>query len=195
MSQRGRGRKVILVSLVPLTFVIVLILFFISYINRPAQGTLLASPRLTSTKSNNFNLTPVSVSGRNISFSYPASLVFVSDLSNSSSVLESYTYKYHDIESWLLAISVNRLPQANLSYDSNYSIRKQSPLHYAETTTTVGTKTFYVFQDLTATGFAKVAFILNGNVSADISLLGDDQLGVNNLVDTFNVVINTFNWK
>jgi hypothetical protein len=130
-----------------------------------------------------------------ISFDYPASLTPDPNSATSTSIPESYLYKYSDTQTWLLAISVNKLNQPSIDSDSNYQARKNDPTRYQESTVTEGDHAFYVMKDLDASGFAEVAFILNGNTSTDISLAGYDQAGNVNLENTFNMVLSSFQWE
>jgi hypothetical protein len=135
------------------------------------------------------------VVGKYINFSYPAAMIPNTNIQTSVAVPESYLYQYKDVQTWVLAISVNKLNQPNLSQDSGYSSRKLDPSRYQESTLAVGAKTYYIFKDTSEGNFDEVAFILNGNLSADISLYGDDGAGFTNLQNTFNMVLDTLQWK
>lgn len=191
----SRGKKIILITSGSVIILIILVFVVVHYVSGPAQGRVSNNLAPIANQASSFNLTPVNVIGKYIVFDYPASLIPDTSSTNSGTTPESYLYKFQDLQPWLLAISVNKLSQPSLNYDSSFSIRKLDPSRYQESTRVIGSNTFYVFKDLSTSGFSQTAFVINGTKSVDISLYGNDQSGFNNLSNTFNMVLNSFEWK
>lgn len=187
-------KRVYLILILVIILIVGLVILLVRYINSPQQGSINNNLPPTKITKSNFDLTPINVNGHYISFNYPAA--FSTQSSNNPAALESYLYKYVDQpESWLLSVTVNKLSPANLMSDSNYAIRKDNPSQYQLTSEAIGNKTFYIMTDKSTGSFSKVAFIQNGDMSTDISLLGSDASGLYNLQATFNMVLNSFQWK
>jgi len=167
-----------------------------SNINKPSIGVVTNPTSAQQTAGLSFNFTPTTVTGTYISFAYPKVLsVDTATQKPQYPILESYVYKYKDIESWLLAVTVTDLQSDSLKADSSYYARLLNPAEYQLSTVTVHNNTFQVMTDTQAVGFSKVAFLLHNNMAVDISLTGNDDLGTTNLQKTFNIVLGNFNWR
>jgi hypothetical protein len=143
-----------------------------------------------------YNFTPISVNGKYVSFSYPAALtVMPNQQPVASPILEAFSYKYPDIETWQLNIEVTKLLSNNLISDSGYYERTMKPSEYQESSVIVDGKTYNVMDDVTQPGFNEVAYTLHDGMSGDISLTGDDNLGTANLLKVFNEVLGSFSWN
>ena len=190
------GKKIIITTLALLVIVFLIVVTISHFFGGPAEGQVSTGSNLSTTAStSSFNLNPVSVSGTYVNFEYPTGMIADTNKNSSAATLASYLYEYKDIQTWLLAVQVSKLNQPTLENNSSYSLRAQDPTRYQESITNVGNKKYYVFRDLSASGFAEAAFILKGNISTSISLIGNDPTSLDNLQNTFNLVLNSFQWK
>jgi len=190
--KKKRKLKVLAISILLILIAIVVIKI---KLGGSSNGITVASKPAGTSTSPTFNFTPMLVNGKYASFSYPVSLVPTTGQKLSGAILEAYTYDYRDIETWLLAISVNQLHYSDLSQDSGYELRVLNPSQYKKSEATFGKNQYIIMTDTTASGFSEIAFSLNGDMSGDISLYGDDTLGTQNLVKTFDMVLNTWKWE
>ena len=92
-------------------------------------------------------------------------------------------------------ITINHLHEPGLTYDANYLLRKNHPAQYRPSTVTAGGNTFTVMTDTQAGDFAKAAFALHGDLSADISLTGDDSSGDSTLAAAFQQILLSWQWQ
>lgn len=130
------------------------------------------------------------------SFSYPNTLSPLAGMDGPhGEEVAVYNYGKQDVVSWHLAVSINHLQQPTLTSDSSYMVRKDRPSQYQATTVTSGANTFIVMTDMQAGGFGKTAFILHGDLSADISLTGDDSSGGSTLAQAFQQVLQSWKWQ
>jgi hypothetical protein len=180
----------------------VIVLFIIGRIidnqlNKPAQGTVIdEQPTSQANLANNsFNLSPASVSGQYASFSYPKVMTKLAPSGLSGSEVATYSYKYKDIETWILAIEILKVPSGNLNDNSAWMLRKDNPSIYQETDNTINGQAVMIMTDTSASGFAKVAFLINGEYQAMIALTGDDPSGTTNLGAVFNQVVGSWSWN
>src|SRR5580700_9783224 len=100
-----------------------------------------------------------------------------------------------DFETWVLAVSINKLSAANLNDDSGFYLRQSQPNRYTESTLTIGSNHFTIFTDTTATGFSKVAFCLHGDMSGDIALQGANNINNDVLATTFSEILSSWKWR
>jgi hypothetical protein len=196
MEEKHGNRKIkkkIKTSL--LIIVITLVVIFIFKLRGSSTGVVIPSKPSSTVTTPSFNFTPVSVAGKYASFSYPASMTTFNVGPPSGSELEAYGYLYKDIETWFLAVTVLQLHSNSLSQDSGYEYRAINPDHYKQSSATFGENHYVIMTDTTASGFSEVAFSLNGDMSGDISLYGNDTFGTQNLVKTFDMVLTSWQWK
>jgi hypothetical protein len=138
----------------------------------------------------------VSVSGTYASFVYPGTLQQMTGLDGpTGGELAVYNYKKPDVVSWHLAITITRLNEPVLTSDGAYLLRKSHPEQYQSSTATYGSNTYTIMTDTQASGFSKVAFALHGDISADISLTGDDSSDGSTLTQTFQQVLQSWQWQ
>jgi hypothetical protein len=191
----SRSKKISIIGGAVLLVLVVLMLVFVKFIHSPSTGKIIESaPIQQSNLAPAFNLKSIKLSGTYISLSYPTSLVPVR--STTKIGIEDYEFKYTSApKTWILAVTVNKLNAITNLEDSAFMLRKQNPNQYQLATETIGNNKFYVFIDKKADGFSKMAIVFNGDKSADISLTGNDFNGFYNLQDSFDLVINSFNWK
>jgi hypothetical protein len=129
-------------------------------------------------------------------FSYPNTLSPLAGMDGPhGEEVALYNYGKQDVVPWHLAITINHLQQPSLNSDSGYMVRKDRPSQYQATTITSGSNTFIVMTDTQAGGFGKAAFILHGDLSADISLTGDDSLGGSTLAQVFLQILQSWEWQ
>lgn len=130
------------------------------------------------------------------SFSYPNTLSPLAGMDGPhGEEVAVYNYGKQDVVPWHLAITINHLQQPSLTSDSGYMVRKDHPSQYQAATLTSGANTFIVMTDTQAGGFGKAAFILHGDLSADISLTGDDSSGGSTLAQTFQQILQSWKWN
>jgi hypothetical protein len=185
-------RKITFYTCIGLGLIVVIIgIFFIHGLIEPVTTT-----NITATASAAPALSPpIKVTGTYANFSYPSSLKQMQGMQGpEGNELAVYNFGKSDIEFWHLAISINQLNQPNLTADSGYLLRENEPSRYQATTIVNGKNTFTIMTDTQAGGFSKVAFSLDGDKSADISLIGDDPSGSAALSDAFRQVLQTWQW-
>jgi hypothetical protein len=191
-----RKRWLVIFIIVILVLIIGIARFVTNSLNSSVNGVISSPTKSQQNAGLSFNATPVNVNGTNISFSYPQALaVDPAAQKPTYPILESYVYKYSDIETWLLAISIIHLESNNLTGDSGYYSRLQDPAEYSQSSVTLSGKTYIVMSDKSAVGFSEIAFTMHNGMAADISLLGNDALGTSELQKTFNMVLSSFSWK
>jgi len=142
-----------------------------------------------------FNNTPVAVHNNYFSFSYPASMHAYAQQPLKLPEIADYSYGYSDIESWQLAVSAQTLVQPSLSQDSSYLYRTQHPDQYRLSSTTINGQPVAIMTDTKASGFSKVAFLLNGSNVVHVSLYGNDNSGITVLNNVFTQVLNSIKWS
>ena len=165
------------------------------HLSGPASASTIGTVSADASTVSSFDATPKPERGTYASFSYPAGLTPVAPQPLPAAELAAYGYTYRDSESWRLSITINRLAEPTLRDESGYALRKQNPAQYQESTMAIGDNTFVVMTDRGVGGFSKVAFLLRGNRSTDISLYGDDPQGIQNLQTTFMMVLHSWQWK
>lgn len=139
---------------------------------------------------------PILVDGTYAKFSYPGGMQPMTGMEGPmGEEVAVYNYKMPDTVPWHLAITINHLHEPGLSYDTNFLVRKNHPDQYQQSTLTANGNTFTVMTDTQAGGFAKVAFVLHGDLSADISLTGDDSSGDTTLAQAFQQVLTAWRWN
>jgi hypothetical protein len=166
--------------------------FFIHSLTEPVKASNISAPISSPPP----KVRTIVVHGTYANFTYPSLLSPLKyKQAPSGSELAIYTYTKEDIQSWQLVITINTLHQAALSSDTGYALRLNQPSRYHATTINDGKNTFVIMTDTQATSFSKVAFALHGNMSADISLYGDDPLGDASLANTFREVLRSWQWQ
>jgi len=170
--------------------------YVLSKMNQPVSGVVKNPSVSQQTAGLSFNFTPVVVNGTYISFTYPKAMsVYPATQPASFPILENHEYKYPDIRTWLLVVTVTQLNSNSLMADTGYNLRVNTPSIYKLSTATANHTVFQVMTDTTAEGFGKIAFSLHNSMSCDISLLGNDNLGTANLQKVFSMVLNSFSWQ
>lgn len=164
---------------------------FIKHLTSPSTAKNIIVESTPST----INLSPIEVTSSYVNFSYPQQLSPLPQVPLAGSELANFNFTYKDVETWRLAITVSHVDQSTLNDDSSYSFRVDNPQTYQENTEKVGSNTFYIMTDTQVGGFSKVAFILHGYETADISLYGDDPQGVGGLNSTFQQVLKSWTWN
>lgn len=138
---------------------------------------------------------PIPVANAYAKFSYPGSMQAVVGAEGPSGYqVATYSYKMANVVPWHLVITIDHLHEPGLKYDTAYLMRKDDPARYQVSTTTVDSNTFTVMTDTQAGGFNKAAFSLHGDLSADISLTGDDSSGDTTLAQAFQQVLQSWHW-
>jgi hypothetical protein len=139
---------------------------------------------------------PIAVSNAYARFTYPGTMQPITGMQGpTGEIVAIYNYKMTDVVPWHLSITINLLHESGLTYDSAYLLRKNHPAQYQPSTVTVDNNTFTVMTDTQAGNFSKVAFTLHGDLSADISLTGDDANGDTTLAQAFQQVLHSWQWQ
>ncbi len=175
-----------------------MVLFSTLYIkfNGSAKGVITKPTQAQQNAGLSFDFTPVAVENSHASFTYPRAMaVYTAAQKQNYPTLAAYEYSYRDARIWLLTVTVNQLMSNSLQADSSYLFRLQNPSTYQHSTVTFANKTYQVMNDTTFTGFNEVAYTLHNGMSGEISLLGNDNLGVDNLQKVFNMVLTSFTWR
>jgi hypothetical protein len=192
--KKSRKKRVLIAFFAILVIAVGIFVYEVNNLTGTAKGVIThSSEKITS---NSFDFTPVEVSGSLISFSYPKFMsVYTAAQKQNYPILASYEYSYYDIKTWVLAVTIIKLVSGSLSADSTYYADQLNPSVYSQTTDTVNGKSYTVMTDQDDIGFNKVAFSLNDGMSAEIGLIGEDNLGTTNLQKTFNMVLASFSWN
>ncbi len=161
--------------------------------NAPTKTSVIVS-RKDASPQYSLNLMPVVVENRYFNFDYPA-IMTASPTSLVSGEVAAYTFVHHDIATWNLAIEVAPDPSGLLSSNSGYEYRKMNPQIYQESVVTIHNQPIHIMTDTTYGGFSKIAFFVHDNYQAAVSLYGDDTNGLNALNDTFNMILNSWQWQ
>jgi hypothetical protein len=169
--------------------------YIMSKMNGSDAGSV-KNPTLTQQNAGlSFDFTPVAVNNAYVSFTYPRAMTIYPETQKASyPILENYEYKYPDVLTWLLVVTVTQLNSNSLMADTGYNYRVHTPDVYQQSTITASNNAFQVMTDTTAVGFGKVAFSLHNGMSCDISLLGNDNLGTANLQKVFSMVLESLSW-
>lgn len=185
--------KLIIVSVIILSLAACIIYIF-SRLNSPHQGTV-DGAKVELTPLRAIGQDPKHAFGTYVSFNYPNKLNQVANDKLALPILEQFNYRYHDIESWHLAIDIMKNPGGNVTTMSDYKFRKTKPEIYKESTETLNGQKIVIMTDTSAGGFSKVAFLDSGTTAATISLTGDDPSGTNLLAKSFDMVLASWQWK
>lgn len=178
-------------------FAVIIVYGFARYLSLPSQSQILSSGATTSSTNGVglFNNTPVTVKNAYFSFAYPAAMFTYKVQKLSSPELANYSYGYNDIESWQLTVSDQTLPESSLMQDSAYLLRSQNTDRYALSTISINGQQVPVMADTKASGFNKIAFLLQGSDVIHVSLYGNDTAGTTVLNNVFMQVINSIKWN
>lgn len=165
-------------------------------LSRPASAKVFTTVGSTAVAPTDQAATLSTVHNPYASFSYPNPLSPLAGMDGPhGEEVAIYNYGKQDVVPWHLAVAINHLQQPSLSSDSGYTLRKNHPSRYQATTVTSGANTFIVMTDTQAGGFNKAAFLLHGDLSADISLTGDDSSGGSTLAQAFQQVLQSWKWQ
>ncbi|HUD06481.1 MAG TPA: hypothetical protein VMR34_01205 [Candidatus Saccharimonadales bacterium] len=196
-SKKSKKKKYLVLLFVLILFVTGAF-YFLHNLNKPVVGVVSSTQSSSlSTVSYDIDLTPVSESGKYISFDYPKGMRLLSSaLADPATSLESYNYYAKDLYSWTLAIDLTKTGSGQVNATSAYTSRATNPQMYSEGSMNVNNQAITVFTDKSFTGgFSKVAFFSHGDIVATVSLIGDDSSGVGPLETTFNMVLSSWEWK
>jgi hypothetical protein len=187
------ARKIAFYMCISLAVIIVVVgAFFIHGLIEPVTTTNITVAAAPATPT----IPPVEVKGTYASFSYPGTLKPLTGLSGpTGDELAVYNFGKPDIESWHLAISINQLSQPTLTDDSGYVLRENDPSLYQPSYATYGKNAFSIMTYTKAGDFNETAFMLDGDKSADISLIGNDPSGISVLANAFRQVLQSWNWQ
>jgi len=167
----------------------------VTAINQPTKGVITSTSKVSETQNtDNVDMTPVVQSSKYASFNYPEALTKEAQQSFNLPFVAVYNYTKHDVSSWELAISIMNVSSGSLNDNGSYHYRKVNPDKYIESNKTINDKNVVIMTDQTASGFAKVAFLVNGQYQATISLTGDHLGSSSSLDETFNMVISSWRW-
>lgn len=170
---------------------------FYRFVSTPSRSQITTPTSSLSSLSNTstFNNTPVTVRNSYFSFSHPAALKPYVQQPVTAPMIANYSYGYRDIESWELTITAQTIPQSTLTNDSAYSYRSQHPEQFQLVNETINGHPVAVMTDAQASGFSKVAFVLQGNYIINVSLYGNDTSGTDILSSVFSQVLNSLQWN
>lgn len=170
---------------------------FYRFVSTPSQSQITTPTSSLSSLSNTstFNNTPVTVQNSYFSFSYPAAMKPYKQQPVTAPMIANYSYGYRDIESWELTITAQTIPQSTLTNDSAYNYRSQHPEQFQLVNETINGHPVAVMTDAQASGFSKVAFVLQGNYVINVSLYGNDTSGTNILNSVFSQVLKSLQWN
>lgn len=195
-KKRFSTRKKLVILLITIVVIGSIAFYIISKMSNSAKGVV-KNPTLTQQNAGlSFDFTPVAVNNAYVSFTYPKAMTIYPETQKASyPILENYEYKYPDILTWLLVVTVTQLNSNTLMADTGYNFRISTSAVYHSSTVTTNNNVFQVMTDTTAVGFSEVAFSLHNGMSCDISLLGNDNLGTINLQKVFSMVLDSFSWR
>jgi hypothetical protein len=188
-------KRIVIVSIIAVLVVTVAFVMYVdAKLNEPSVGSVDNPSSSQQNAGLAFDFAATHVTGTTISFSYPKVFSVVSSPPPVSPITEFYQYKYKDIETWDLSLTVTRLESDSLRADSSYYSRLLNPGEYTQSTLTENGQSFVVMSDTKAAGFSEVAYSLHNGLSVDISLTGDDNAGTSNLQKVFQNVLKSFVW-
>lgn len=191
---KGRKKISILIS----SLIILVIGGFIawSYVNKPSVGSITESTNSAAvTATATTKTTFAHINGKLISFDYPNFMKTQPNPKVPPSTLELYSFSHIDIQTWYLAIAVNKSTSGKVSDDSSYQYRKTKPDIYKESTVKIGKQEFVIDTDLSYGGFSKIAFMAHQGYVATVSLYGDDPKGSDVLQSDFIAILSSWQWK
>lgn len=165
---------------------------FLPRLNQPVSGVITTSNNPAKT-GYDINLKPKKITGKYVSFSYPAGLAPKKTASATAPNVETFDFSAHDVTTWLLAVNVSVLKGGTLSGDSGFTYRQANPGTYQESHLTVNSQPVDVMTDKTA-NFSKVAYLIHGPQLVTVSLYGDDAQGTQSLQTSFMMVLNSLRW-
>jgi hypothetical protein len=195
LFMRNGKRKIILSVAILLSVTCVLLIWYVYYkINSPSYGKI-SQAAVVSTNNSSLNLNPVYVKSNYVSYQYPALLARNKDSPLVYPMVEMFNYSYRDIQTWYLAIDILNITSGTISGNSAYDYRKLNPDKYSETTRVINGKPVVIFTDNTVGGFSKLAILVNGSYQATISLEGDDSNGTDGLQQTFDMILQSWQWN
>jgi hypothetical protein len=171
--------------------------FIYTFMNKPVTVSLKSSGKKSNyNASYNINLTPTLINDSLTSFDYPKGLSLQSRVSAGKLSVDDYIFGVKDTYNWTLVVDISTLPEGQLSELSSYTLRQDNPSEFSQVNETINGRPVIIFNDNDFNnGFSKVAYIVDGNNVATISLVGDDSSGINPLIKTFNMVIDSWQWR
>ena len=159
----------------------------------PAQGVIYAVNTALFSQGS-IDMTPKVLIDDYASFSYPKGLTTSRSISYGPPVVAAYNLTYRDIQTWHLAVTILKVPSGNLNDNNAYQFRKINPEKYEASELVVGGKRAAIMTDKTASGFSQVAFLVNGQYQAIVSLYGDDSHGSASLQSTLTMILSSWHW-
>lgn len=194
--KKSHKKHILIGFLVILLIAVGTFIYEVDRLTGSATGVITHAKETITSSDKSYNFMPVKVKGTQVSFSYPAFMSVYSAAQKSAyPILASYEYSYYDIKTWLLTVTITKLNADSLSADSSYYADQLSPSEYSQSTVKINGKNYVVMTNKNALGFYEVAFSLNNGMSAEIALIGNDDLGTANLQKTFNMVLSNFSWN
>lgn len=194
MRLSKKTKTKVIFSFITIIFLLVAFKIFDSYINKPSQGVIY-TPSGSQTSQSSINLTPKLINGKYATFNVPSCLTQVANSKIITPELSTYNFSYKDIEPWNLAIDILNIPTGKITDNNAYQVRQINPTMYAPSQININGQNITVMTDKSTGGFSKVAFLVNGQYQATISLYGDDIYGTKPLDSTFNMVLSSWHWQ
>jgi hypothetical protein len=185
--------KLIIVTGSVLVLASIGVLVFMLVANAPAKASVIVRS-VSKSPSYSLNLMPVVVLNHYATFDYPA-LMTSTPTTLVSGEVAAYTFVHHDVATWNLAVEIYPNNSGLLSGSSAYEYRKLNPQTYQESVQTIHKQTIHTMTDITYGGFNKTAFLVHDNYLATVSLYGDDANGLNAINDTFNMILQSWQWQ
>lgn len=163
-------------------------------LNSPDLGKVSSQPS-TIQNTPSFDLKPKLITSKYASFQYPEAINQVANNKLVTPVVAMFNFSYHDTVTWNLAIDILNIPSGELTDNDSYKVRVLNPSIYSPSQLKIGNKTFPVMSDKTAGDYSKVAFLVDGQYQATVSLSGDDINGYAPLDSTLNLILSSWQWQ
>jgi hypothetical protein len=193
MKVRKKGhKKAIIITLGILLIIVGAAMVVSRFLNTSSDGSLSSSYSTGQTQPT-FDLTPKPYNGNYMSFNYPVSLKAAANNKLVTPVVAMANFSYPDIASWNLAIDIIQVPSGTLSGNNSYQVRQINPAVYQQSMITIHGKPITVMTDTQATTFSKVAFLIDGQYQATVSLYGND-FNPDYLTKTFMMILSSWVW-
>ena len=185
-------KSVIVIMLFFVVSTIVLIVLYYQF-SQHSKATVINSPYPTPTPSG-VNLVPQSFTNEFVTFNYPNVMSFRPTPSFGQPIVSVISLSYPDTQTWLLSIEISNIPSGNLNDNGAYKLRISEPTIYELSETNINGTQIPIMIDTTSQTFKKVAFLVNGQYQAVISLAGEDPYGNTSLDNTLQMVLASWQW-
>ena len=182
-----------LASVAVLVIVVAGLFFAISYLSKPAVGTVQTTNYDTEAAPPQ-QVHNVKAVGKYVSFTYPSNFTALAAVKPAGTQLEILNYAKTDIPVWYLNTQVSSLPSGNLLDDGSYNMRRLDSSRYKLEYWQAGASSVPVFVDSSA-GYNKAAFVAHGGKLFTVSITSGDTTNNSTLDATLHQVLNSLEWN